>query len=96
MYDLWRAAGSSAEESTAQGMASVHFTNVVSRPLVAPHGGIQARLGTNPLTVGLPRRGAPPILLDFATSAIAVLAIVFDPARFGALEHFEREAAGIH
>jgi uncharacterized oxidoreductase len=61
-----------AEQATAQGMASIHFTNVVSRPLVAPHGGIQARLGTNPLTVGLPRRGRPPILLDFATSAIAV------------------------
>jgi uncharacterized oxidoreductase len=61
-----------AEQALAAGMASIHFTNVVSRPLVAPHGGAQARLGTNPLTVGLPRRNAPPILLDFATSAIAV------------------------
>ena len=61
-----------AEQAISAGMASVHFTNVVSRPLVAPHGGAQARLGTNPLTVGLPRRDAPPILLDFATSAIAV------------------------
>jgi len=164
-----------AEQAIAAGMASIHFTNVVSRPLVAPHGGIEPRLGTNPFTVGLPRRDAPPILLDFATSAIAVgkvrvahykkvpapqgvlldaeghpttnpavmyeeplgallaaaghkgyalglvcdllgaalfggntalpehmrrngmfnnmLVIVFDPARFGALEHFEREAA---
>ena len=61
-----------AEQATAAGLASIHFTNVVSRPLVAPHGGTQARLGTNPLTVGLPRRGGAPILLDFATSAIAV------------------------
>lgn len=61
-----------AEQATAAGMASIHFTNVVSRPLVAPHGGVQARLGTNPLTVGLPRRAGAPILLDFATSAIAV------------------------
>jgi len=61
-----------AEQAIAADMASVHFTNVVSRPLVAPHGGMQARLGTNPLTVGLPRRNAEPILLDFATSAIAV------------------------
>jgi uncharacterized oxidoreductase len=61
-----------AEQAAAQGLASIHFTNVVSRPLVAPHGGTQARLGTNPLTVGLPRRNAAPILLDFATSAIAV------------------------
>jgi uncharacterized oxidoreductase len=61
-----------AEKAIAAGMASIHFTNVVSRPLVAPHGGGQGRFGTNPLTVGLPRRNAPPILLDFATSAIAV------------------------
>ena len=28
-----------AEQATAAGLASIHFTNVVSRPLVAPHGG---------------------------------------------------------
>ena len=61
-----------AEQAIAAGMASIHFTNVVSRPLVSPHGGAQGRFGTNPLTIGLPRRDAPPILLDFATSAIAV------------------------
>ncbi len=61
-----------AEQAIAAGLASIHFTNVVSRPLVAPHGGSQSRFGTNPLTIGLPRREAPPILLDFATSAIAV------------------------
>ncbi len=61
-----------AEQAIAANLASIHFTNVVSRPLVAPHGGRQSRFGTNPLTIGLPRRDAPPILLDFATSAIAV------------------------
>ena len=61
-----------AEQAIAAGMASIHFTNVVSRPLVSPHGGGQGRFGTNPLTVGLPRRDGPPILLDFASSAIAV------------------------
>jgi hydroxycarboxylate dehydrogenase B len=61
-----------AEQAIAAGMASIHFTNVVSRPLVAPHGGGQGRFGTNPLTVGLPRRDGSPILLDFASSAIAV------------------------
>jgi uncharacterized oxidoreductase len=61
-----------AEEAIAAGMASIHFTNVVSRPLVSPHGGGQGRFGTNPLTIGLPRADAPPILLDFATSAVAV------------------------
>ena len=61
-----------AEQAIAAGMASIHFTNVVSRPMVSPHGGGQSRFGTNPLTVGLPRRDGPPILLDFASSAIAV------------------------
>jgi uncharacterized oxidoreductase len=61
-----------AEQAIAADMASIHFTNVVSRPLVSPHGGAQGRFGTNPLTIGLPRRDGPPILLDFATSAIAV------------------------
>lgn len=61
-----------AEQAIAAGLASIHFTNVVSRALVAPHGGSQSRFGTNPLTVGLPRRSGPPILLDFATSAVAV------------------------
>lgn len=61
-----------AEEAIAAGMASIHFTNVVSRPQVSPHRGGQGRFGTNPLTVGLPRRDGPPILLDFATSAVAV------------------------
>ena len=61
-----------AEQAITAGMASIHFTNVVSRPLVAPHAGGQGRFGTNPLTVGLPRRDGPPILLDFASSAIAV------------------------
>jgi uncharacterized oxidoreductase len=61
-----------AEQAIAAGMTSIHFTNVVSRAIVSPHGGSERRFGTNPLTVGLPRRNAPPILLDFASSAIAV------------------------
>ncbi|MDR3670191.1 MAG: malate/lactate/ureidoglycolate dehydrogenase [Holophaga sp.] len=60
-----------AEQAMAAGLASIHFTNVVGRPLVAPFGGLQRRFGTNPFTVGLPRRDGPPILLDFASSAIA-------------------------
>ncbi len=61
-----------AEQAIAANLASIHFTNVVSRAIVAPHGGRQSRFGTNPLTVGLPRRDGPPILLDFASSAVAV------------------------
>ena len=79
-----------AEQAIAAGLASIHFTNVVSRAIVAPHGGSQSRVGTNPLTVGLPRRDAPPILLDFATSAVAVgkIRVAYNrkgPAPVGAL-----------
>jgi uncharacterized oxidoreductase len=61
-----------AEQAIAAGMASVHFTNAVAAvPMVAPHGGGVARFLTNPFTVGIPRPGGEPFVLDFATSAIA-------------------------
>jgi len=61
-----------AEQATAAGMISIHFVNVLSRPFVAPHGGYDPRFGTNPFTIGVPVAGAPPLVLDFATSAIAM------------------------
>src|SRR5947209_20578978 len=61
-----------AEQAAASGLVSIHFTNAVSAPaMVAPYGGAQARFLTNPFTVGIPRPGGEPILLDFATSAVA-------------------------
>lgn len=60
-----------AELCAAEGFASVHFVNVLSRPLVAPWGGSDARLATDPFCVGVPH--APhPLILDFATSMAAV------------------------
>ena len=60
-----------AEQAIAAGLVSIHFTNANSIHVVAPHGGAQARFVTNPFTVGIPRREREPLLLDFATSAIA-------------------------
>ena len=60
-----------AEQCTDAGLVSIHFVNVLSRPIVAPFGGRDARFGTNPFCVGIPRPGADPIVLDFATSKIA-------------------------
>ena len=57
-----------AEQCAAAGLASVHFVNVVSEPIVAPFGGVRARVGTNPFCVGIPRHGEPPLVVDFATS----------------------------
>ena len=63
--------GEWAEMAVAEGLVSVHFVNVISRPIVAPWGGGDARLGTNPFAVGIPVKGGEPVLLDLATSVIA-------------------------
>ncbi len=63
--------GQWAEQAVAAGLISIHFTNVISRSIVAPYGGADARFGTNPMTVGIPVPGEPPFILDMATSAVA-------------------------
>jgi uncharacterized oxidoreductase len=63
--------GAWAEQATAAGFVSVHFVNVIARSVVAPWGGTDARHGTNPFCVGIPRKGQAPVILDFATSRIA-------------------------
>lgn len=56
------------------GMALLAFTNIIKRkPTVAPFGGGQARLTTDPLCFAWPLSdGKAPFLLDLATSAIAL------------------------
>jgi uncharacterized oxidoreductase len=61
-----------SEQCAEAGLVSIHFVNVVSDPSVAPFGGVAARVGTNPFSVGIPRDGGRPIILDFATSKLAV------------------------
>ncbi len=63
--------GAWAEQAAAAGLVSLHFVNVISRAIVAPHGGADARFGTNPFCAGVPLTGRPPVILDFATSMIA-------------------------
>ena len=60
--------GAWAEMAAAAGLVSLHFVNVISRGIVAPFGGADARFGTNPFTAGVPIPGRPPMILDFATS----------------------------
>jgi uncharacterized oxidoreductase len=61
-----------AEQCLAAGFVSMHYVNVVSEPVVAPFGGRDARFQTNPFCVGIPLPGRKPVLLDFATSRIAM------------------------
>jgi uncharacterized oxidoreductase len=63
--------GEWAERAAAAGLVSVHFVNAAGSVLVAPFGGLERRLSTAPFCVGLPREGAPPVILDFATSLVA-------------------------
>lgn len=64
--------GAWAEQCVAAGYVSIHFVNVISMPVVAPFGGRDARFVTNPFCVGIPMRDAEPIILDFATSRVAM------------------------
>jgi len=63
--------GHFAEMAVAQGLVSIHFVNVLSRPVVAPFGGADGRYGTNPCCIGIPLAGRAPFVLDFATSRVA-------------------------
>ena len=63
--------GHFAEMAVAQGLVSMHFVNVQSRPVVAPWGGGDGRFGTNPCCIGVPLKGQEPFVLDFATSRVA-------------------------
>jgi uncharacterized oxidoreductase len=63
--------GAWAEQAAAAGLVSMHFVNVIARAIVAPHGGGDARFGTNPFCAGVPLAGREPVILDFATSMIA-------------------------
>jgi uncharacterized oxidoreductase len=63
--------GQWAEQAVAEGLVSISFVNVISRAIVAPFGGSDARFGTNPCTIGIPLPGQPPFILDMATSAVA-------------------------
>jgi uncharacterized oxidoreductase len=51
----------------------MHYVNVVGHPAqVAPFGGSQARLNTNPYCCAVPAADGEPVVLDMATSTIAL------------------------
>jgi L-lactate dehydrogenase len=66
--------GHYGEMVAERGFVLLAFTNVTNRsPTVAPFGGADARLTTNPLCFAGPLPGGrPPLVVDIATSAIAV------------------------
>ncbi len=61
------------------GMLAMVATN--TGPVMAPFGGARAAAGNNPIAFGVPRRGAPPLILDMAMSQTA-----FGRVRLAAVE----------
>ncbi len=55
------------------GFASMHYVNVVDNdPIVALHGAAEPVVSTNPYSAAMPGRDGPLVLLDMATSKIAM------------------------
>jgi uncharacterized oxidoreductase len=64
--------GDWAEWAARAGQLSLHFVNTSGLGiLVAPHGGTSPRISANPVAVGIPARGGPPLVLDISTSIVA-------------------------
>ncbi|HKW81554.1 MAG TPA: malate/lactate/ureidoglycolate dehydrogenase [Casimicrobiaceae bacterium] len=63
--------GDWAELAAAQGQVSLHFLNTSGAQRVAPFGGSDRRLSTNPITIGVPQPGADAIIVDVTTSTVA-------------------------
>jgi len=63
--------GDWVELAARAGCISFHFVNTLSMPRVAPWGGKEGRLSTNPLAWGMPVAGSEPIVVDLTTSVVA-------------------------
>ena len=63
--------GRYAEMAAEANQASIHFVNVAASTLVAPFGAVERRMGTNPVSIGMPMGDQAPLILDFATSVVA-------------------------
>ncbi|HEY5366157.1 MAG TPA: malate/lactate/ureidoglycolate dehydrogenase [Casimicrobiaceae bacterium] len=63
--------GDWAEMAAAAGQVSLHFLNTSGAMRVAPYGGSDRRLSTNPMAVGIPLSGGVPTILDITTSVVA-------------------------
>src|SRR5213076_3062218 len=63
--------GDWADLAAAAGQVSLHFLNTSCAQRVAPYGGSDRRLSTNPITIGVPVADGDPVVLDVTTSMVA-------------------------
>jgi uncharacterized oxidoreductase len=73
MYDMGHTGriGTYPELAAREGMAAVMFNGGLQAGSVAPFGGREGRLSTNPISLSFPASGGRVMLLDFATSMAA-------------------------
>lgn len=65
--------GGYPEIAAAAGFVGITFCNAQGRGIsIAPHGGIERRIGANPIAAAFPNPDGDPILLDMSTSQIAI------------------------
>ena len=60
--------GRCTERIAAAGLIGIAFSD--APPMVRPHGGKEARMGTNPFSIAVPTAGDP-VVVDLATSALS-------------------------
>ena len=63
------AAGYYADRAAGQGLIGLAFTNAM--PAIAPTGGTEGLLGTNPIGAAFPIPDADPVIADMATAVVA-------------------------
>ncbi len=64
--------GAYVERAAAEDCAAMVWVGGLGHRPAVPHGGSRAALGTNPIAAGFPVEGEHPVVLDYATTAIAV------------------------
>jgi LDH2 family malate/lactate/ureidoglycolate dehydrogenase len=84
VYNSWMSGRSAyyVEQIARAGLIGLH--TVSSRPQVAPPGGTQAALGTNPIAFGFPTQ-ADPLIIDIGTSALMFTDLTLRVRRGGML-----------
>ncbi|TMI80008.1 MAG: Ldh family oxidoreductase [Bacillati bacterium ANGP1] len=64
--------GAYVEQAAAKDCAAMVWVGGLGTRPAVPHGGSRSALGTNPISAGFPVQGEHPVVLDYATTAIAV------------------------
>jgi LDH2 family malate/lactate/ureidoglycolate dehydrogenase len=64
--------GAYVEQAAAKDCAAMVWVGGLGTRPAVPHGGSRSALGTNPISAGFPVQDEHPVVLDYATTAIAV------------------------